>query len=564
MSKDDQERYPFERTMTRRNFLGGLALLTGGGLLAACGGDGKSGAPDERAVRQPDGPPRRGGTLIYGVESNPSGFDPARWWNSLSWTGTMAVFDRLVRLTNDGDVVPELAEFEVSRGGTLYTFTLRPGVKFHHGRELTPDDVKYSLERLVLPATGSEGSGLYTGLKIPGMDKLLDERTDELPGIKVIDDRTLTIELEQPDSVLLFVLGLPFASIVPRDVVEEVGKKAFNFAPVGTGPFRMTKVDPSSRIILERNEQYWDPERPYLDRVQWNIGIDPELSILRIQKGEQDLMEEDVPTGLLDQIRNDPSLAEQLFIATENNCYYITLSLKHKALSDVRVRTAVAMAIDKERLVRVLKGLGEPATGGLFSPLSPYYQEGLAHPYDPEQAKALLVEAGYPDGFNVKYYGTNYTPYKEIGETTQQDLGEIGINAELRADVREKWLAEVVKNPPAITMNQWDLPYPHGSYIMDSAFTQAALDSGCCNFSNYVDPAFEELVAKAHSTTDDAERVELYKEMDRIVTQQEVLWVPLFYPKRAFFVSRRLKGYSIPSTPSAQLKFFADYWIEEG
>jgi len=425
------------------------------------------------------------------------------------------------------------------------------------------DDVKFSIERLVNPATESEGGGLYTGLTIPGMTDLTSEKAKTLSGVKVVDDYTLTIELEQPDSVILFLLGLPFASIVPRDVVEDAGDKKFNFAPVGTGPFTMTDVDPSRGLVLERNANYFDPQRPYVDRVEWSFGIAPDLQALRTQNGEQDISEEDVASGVLDQLRNDPNLSDQLYIQTENNVYYNTLSVDHEAMANPKVRQAIAMAFDKERLVRTVKGLGEVATGGLFSPQSPYFQDGLAYPFDPDGAKQLLAEAGYPDGFEVTYYGTNFTPYKEIGEVSQQDLANIGIRVDLRADVREKWLAEVVKNPAAITQNQWDLPYPHGSYVMDSAFTKAALDAGCCNFSNYTSDDFEQLVKDAHSTTDDTERVNLYKRMDEIAVKEQALWVPLYYPKRAFFVSSRLKGYSVPPSPNAQTKLFSEYWIEE-
>ncbi len=578
-------------SITRRNLLaqtlrlgGGLALLGGSGALAACGGREEpeasgttgggatttvpattSGATTTVTTTTAAGGPNRGGVLVFGTQSPPQGFDPARWWGGLAWHGAYALFDRLLSVTDQSELVPELLEDlpEINADGTLYTFRLRPSVMFHHGRELTADDVKFSIERLVKPATASEGGSLYTGLTIPGMKDILNETSGELPGIKVLDDQTLTIELEQPDSVFLWLMALPFASIVPRDVVEKVGDKKFNFAPTGSGPFLAKEIDPGRSIVFERNAVYWNPELPYVDAVKWEIGVEPNLSILRIQRGEQDMMEEEVPLGSLAQLRDDPDLQNQLVIGAENNVYYVTLSLEHEALKDLRVRQAVAMALDKEHLIRAIAGLGHPATGGLFSPLSPYYQEGLAYPYDPEQAKQLLAEAGYADGFDVTLWGTNYTPYKEIGETTQQDLTNLGIRVDLRADIRDKWLAEVVKNPPGITENQWNLPYPHGSYIIDGAFTKAALDAGCCNFSSFISAEFDELAQQAHRETDTAKVVDLYKQMDRIVVKDEALWVPLFYSQKALLVSARLRGYTIPVTPETNTKFFAKYWLEE-
>jgi ABC-type transport system substrate-binding protein len=555
--------------VSRRRFLGGgaagaFALLGGGALLSACGDDEGGQTTGGGGGTGGGGAPRRGGTLVYGVESPPSGFDPGRWWNSLSWNGSLPVFNRLLTLNDDGTVTPELlaGDPEVNSSATLYTFRLRPGVVFHHGRELTADDVKFSLERLVSPALGSEGGGLYSGLTIPGMADLLNEKAGELAGIKVVDGQTLTIELEQPDSVFLFLLGLPFASIVPRDVVNDIGDKEFNFAPVGTGPYTMTDVRPSRGLVLERFADHWNPDAGYVDRVEWTIGVAPDLSLLRIQNGEQDLMEEQVPAGSIAGLRADTRGA-QLLEQTANNVLYITLSVDHEALGDLAVRQAIAHAVDKERFVRALKGLGQPADGGLFSPLSPYYQPGIAYEYDPERARELLAGTPYADGFDVTFWSANFTPYKEMGETVAEDLKALGLNVDLRLMIREQWLAEIVKNPAGITNNEWELPYPHGSYLMDSAFTEAAIDAGCCNFSNYRDPAFDELVAQAHRTTDEGELVDLYKQMDTIAVQDQALWVPMAYPKVAYLASGRLRGYKVPSSPAALVKFFDRYWIEE-
>jgi ABC-type transport system substrate-binding protein len=110
--------------------------------------------------------------------------------------------------------------------------------------------------------------------------------------------------------------------------------------------------------------------------------------------------------------------------------------------------------------------------------------------------------------------------------------------------------------------NTWELPYPHGSYVMDGGFTKAALKGGCCNFSSWVNPRFERLAHAAHVATSSSRIVQLYKEMDRIVVHDETLWVPTFYPKVAMFTSKRVRGYAIPVTPQAQVKFFAKYWLE--
>jgi ABC-type transport system substrate-binding protein len=326
----------------------------------------------------------------------------------------------------------------------------------------------------------------------------------------------------------------------------------------------MGEVAPDTGLTLTRNEDYWNPELPYVDQVQWNVGVAPDLSILRIQAGEQDVMQEPVPAGQFNQLETDDQVSGQLVIGDENLVWYITLSLKVEALADLRVRQAIAMSVDKERLLRTAKGLGTLASGGLFSPKSPYYQEGLAYPFDPDQGRALLAEAGYADGFDIDFLTRNTSPGKEIGEVVGEDLRNLGLRPNVQFLPRNAHVTEVVKNPAAITWNGWELPYPHGSYVMDGAFTQAAIDAGCCNFSNYMSPEFDTLAEQAHRSTDEEEIVALYKEMDRIAIRDEALWVPLYYPKQAQFVSERLRGFFIPAAPIGEQKFFAQYWIDEG
>jgi ABC-type transport system substrate-binding protein len=583
------------RRVSRRSFLGGGLALVGTGVIAACGGDGGGTAappaepppaeppaepppaeppaePPPAATTEapaettapPETGPARGGVLVFSDSEQPRGLDPTKWWDGPNGTASYAIFDRLVETNDQGELVPGLlAELpEINADGTLYTFRLRPGVLFHHGRELTADDVKFTFERLVSPAYGSEGGSLYTGFTIPGMEDVLSERANELEGIKVVDPQTLTVELEQPDSAFLYVLSFAFGSIVPRDAVEELGDEAFNTAPVGTGPFKVASADLATGITLERHTEYFQPDLPYLDGVDWQVGVDPELAALRIQADEQDLMFEGLPKAVLDQVRDSPDFADRLITGVANNVYYLTLSLKHPALKELKVRQAIAHAIDKERFIRTIGGLGQPADGGLFSPQSPYYQAGIGYPYDPEQAKQLLAEAGYADGFDVKFWGRNFSPYLDLGQTAQQDLKQIGINMELIQQDNNANLTIIVTNPEGLTENEWELPYPHGSYVMDGAFTTAALDAGCCNFSNFRSEDFDSLAAQAHRSTDPAEVAELYKQMDRIAIQEQALWVPVAYPGFASLVSSRLKGYTVPKLGNPLVKYFRNYWIE--
>jgi ABC-type transport system substrate-binding protein len=296
---------------------------------------------------------------------------------------------------------------------------------------MTAEDVKFSLERLLSTELAAEGGSLYLPMPIVGLQSFRDGKAKEIVGLKAIDDLTFQIELERPESALLGVLSFDHPSVLPASYAKGMSQEKFNWAPIGTGPFMLESADPATGGRLVRHDEYWDPDRPHLDAVEVKFNVDPDLSLLRIQGGEQDIMLEQIPTAAVTRYRDDPSLKPTYYEGEQNSCFWLSLPTHIKPFGDKRVRQAIAMAIDKEKLVRIIKGLGTPATGGQFSPLSEFYTEGLAHPYDPKRAKELLTEAGFPEGVEVPFWAQNRAPYIDVSPVIQQDLAEIGIKAQI-------------------------------------------------------------------------------------------------------------------------------------
>ena len=574
-----------KRGLSRRQFLRGGAAAAGavglGALFAACG-DGEA-VPETSATTAPAaettmgettattvgttapvGAPKRGGTIRFAAASGINGFDPHRWWDGFTWAATTAYMDQILGTTEQGALAPGLAELpEVTNDGTLHTFKLRPGVMFHHGREMTSDDAKFSLDRLLRPATGNAGASLYDGLPIVGLEDVLNERANEVSGIKVIDGLTFSIELEQPESALAYTLTLPFASIVPRDVVEEMGDEQFNLTPVGNGPFVLKDVDLENSLVLERFPDYWNPQYPYVDRVEWTIGTDPDLAALQVQRGELDMIQVGLSPGNVQQLRDDPGENGQITIGPINVTHFMTVNQTYGPFQDIRVRRAVAMALDRDRLVRTLQGIPFPQTGGLFTSLTSYYQDGLAYPYDPDGARTLLAEAG-ADGIEVLIQGRSITPHEEMAQTVQADLQAIGVNATAdiaTPEVYDERVYAATDKPPMVAA-LWGLPYPHGSYFMDAAFTQKAFDAGCCNMALYLDPDFDELARQAHVAQDPEEIADLYKQMDKKLVQDDIAAVPMIQASRVEFYSKRIQGFVVPAAAGGSTHSFRDYWIE--
>lgn len=572
------------RGLTRQELLqrggaafGGLSLA---GLLAACGdGGGEEAAPTEPAppetgTAEPapaeappaEAGPKVGGTILVSHAGTPPGYDGQKWWNEIAEFPIWSMSERLIEVEPyTGELVPRLAEDfpTIENDGTLYTFRLRQGVQFHNGAgEMTAEDVKFSWERVMSPQLAAEAGSVYFSIPFVGITDFRDERAGEVSGIRVVDPYTLEVELEKPDSALLPAFTFVHAGIFSKKVYEALGSDdKWNWAPTATGPYALESVDPNSGARLVRHEGYWQPGKPYADAVEITFNVDPELALLRIQDNQQDMMYEGVPTGSINDIRDDSSLATRFLEQASSGNTWLSLPTQFGPFTDVRVRQAIAMAIDKEKMARVLKGTADPATGGFLGPTTAYYQEGLSWPFDPEGAKQLLAEAGQPNGFEADFLSQNESPWIDMANAIQQDLSQIGIKVNLMPLVYDDFAAKTVevKDLPMIIWD-WGLPYPHASYLFDAAFTTSSLEGGCCNYPRFSDPEIDRLATEAHNVPEE-ESVGIYKQLETLVVRDRILWVPLTYPKVNQLLSERVRGYEIPKF-SGKVKFFHLYWLE--
>ena len=511
------------------------------------------------------GGPVRGGTLRFAQYGVPPGYDPQKWWNAQNAVVAPMVGETLIRINPyTGERTPALAtgEPEASADGLVYTFHLRTGVKFHGGHgEMTADDVKFSWERLMSPDLGAESAFIFTGVPFVGLGDFLTGAAPAIAGIEAVDGLTLRITLERPDSAFLPAFAYTYACVLPRSYYEGKSLQDVNWAPVGTGPFLIGTLDQATGVTLVRNPDYWDAEAPYADEVQVSFNVEPDLSLLRIQSGELDLMLEPIPAASLNQIRNDPNLKDFYHEAAQNDCQWLSLPTQVEPFNDVRVRKAVAMAIDKVRLARVMRGTGQPATGTFFSPKSRYFEDGVAHAYDPEGARALLAEAGFPDGVEAPFWYQNQPPYNDMGPVIIEDLAQIGITCKAEAKIYDQFIQETNPGPPAIILFAWEDAYGHGSFIIDAGFTSGAIDNGCCNYPRVADPRIDELAKLGHSA-DLAVSDQAYRDVARLIVQEEVLWVPLLYPVRCDLANSRVGGFQSAVYPTGQAKRFDTYWLK--
>jgi oligopeptide transport system substrate-binding protein len=549
------------RDLLQRTAVVGVGASGLGALLSACGSSASSSSASSSAAFD------KQAVMQFAMNTTIPGLDAQKWWNGAAACGQHAMYESMLTIDpyQNGKLVPLVATGfpKIENNGLRYTFTLRSGVKFSNGMPLTSADYKYAFERLVIPSFGSEIGPLFTSLPIVGMSAVLNQKAKTLSGVTTPDPHTIVFDFEFPDSAFIYVVSHYMAGAVPMAMVEEVGFNKFNWAPVGTGPFTVDVVNQESAITLKRNDGYWNPAVPRYAGVNWQMGIDDTLGMLRIEGGQDDLIYDPVPSGFVANVLNNPTYVKngQTSITTQDNCYWMSLSVRDPVLKNLTVRKAIAMAVDKARILQAMHGLGTVANGTFFSPLSPYYDDGVAYTYDPAGAKKLLASVGLPSGTTVKMWSSNRFPYEAVGQVIQADLAAIGLNIDYIPMEYDAFVTLAGNLPAGILLWAYELLYPHGSYIVDTSFTSAGIP-GETNYSYYTSPQLNNLATQGHRAQEPSEIASIYRQIAKIVVQEEVLWVPLVYPRRLDFVSARVRDFQASASYGEdQERFFYKYAV---
>jgi ABC-type transport system substrate-binding protein len=488
-----------------------------------------------------------GGNLTITYKDDVSTLDPAIGYDWQNWSMIKALFSRLMDYkAGTSDVVPSLASaVEVGQDGLSYRFTLRGGVKFHNGRLLTANDVKYSLERAITPKTQGPGAGFFSA--IAGFDDFTQGKTPGLLGVEAPDDKTVLIKLSRPDATFLHVMALNFASIVPKEAVEQYGAD-FGKHPVGSGAFKFKEWQSGQKLVFEKNADYFEAGIPKLDQVTVEVGQEPVVAVLRLQKGEIDMVGDGIPPAKFVEMHNDASFKDLIVEGKQLHTGYLSLNTQIKPLDDVRVRRALNMAINKERIVKLINGRATAAFQPL-PPLMPGYDKtypGMA--YDPQAAKALLAEAGIKDGFETELYAANTDPQPRIAQAIQQDLAAIGVKAQIKALAQANVIAAggTEGQAPMIWSGgmAWIADFPDPSNFYGPILSCGSAVAGGWNWSWYCNKDLDRRAIAADTLADPAKASQRLEEWGKIFTavQEDAPWVPIFHENRYVLHSARVKA----------------------
>ncbi|RAZ84692.1 ABC transporter substrate-binding protein [Mesorhizobium hawassense] len=492
--------------------------------------------------------PTNGGDIIVTYKDDIATLDPAVGYDWQNWSMINALFSRLVDYKpGTTELGPSLADsYDVSDDGKVYTFKMHPGVKFTNGRAVTAADVKWSIERAVNPKTQGPGAGFFHS--IVGADKMTAGTADTLEGITAVDDHTVKFTLSQPDATFLNVLALNFASVVPKEAVEAANGD-FGKHPVGSGAFTLKEWTIGQRLVFLKNPDYFIKERPHVDSFTVEVGQEPLVALLRLQKGEVDIAGDGIPPAKYLEMKKSPEFEGMIVDRQQLETSYVTLNTQVKPFDNAKVRQAVNMAINKDRIVRIINGRATPASQ-VLPPLMPGYDQNYkGYAYDPEKAKALLTEAGLKDGFATQIYTSNTDPQPRITQAIQQDLAAIGVKAEIKAVANPNVIAAggTQGQAPMVWSGGlgWIADFPDPSDFYGPILGCGSAVAGGWNWSWYCNKDIDARGQTADAMPVPAKAEERNKAWAQIFTDIQINdapWIPVFNERRVVAKSKRMGG----------------------
>jgi ABC-type transport system substrate-binding protein len=485
-----------------------------------------------------------GGGVLRVAGDSPRALDPALAEDSTTWGYLIQIFSGLVRLDDNLQIQPDLAtSWEISPDGKAYTFHLRTDARFASGKAITANDLQYSLDRALDPATHSPTAALYLGDIVGASDRLAGKATD-VPGIKVVDSHTLQITIDAPKSYFLAKLTYPTAFAVDQANVAS-GANWWK-TPNGSGPFSLKSWTPNDSLVLARNANFYGT-KPGISEVDYYFG--PNSAIGMYQSGKLDV----VPVGVGDVPRvTDPAgpFHSQVQVVPELSLWYVGFNVNQKPFDDPKVREAFSYATDKNLLVNGVFHGSRTIAQQILPPGMPGYDSSYSGTtFDPGHARQLLAESSYksasalpPIVFGVDQGGGDLA--ERIAQMYRSNLG-----AQVSVVVYENDFATQVRSSaPGIYLMGWVADYPDPQDFLDILFGPSSTD----NYSAYQNSAVTGLLQSASAETNAQKRLDDYRQVQRQILADAPA-VPLFCDTQYVLVRNGVTGLKV--TPLGILSF---------
>jgi peptide/nickel transport system substrate-binding protein len=492
-----------------------------------------------------------GGTLVSMVVAEPTSMDIASGSGQHNYAVMSNVFENLLYWDDKTlDVIPGLAQsYDVSADGTAYTFHLRQGVKFHDGTDMDADAVKFSYTRVLDP----DDEFYKLGQPFPLMDFWYGAID---PKQTIVQDKyTVTLKLKQPFSPLEGYLAWPAASIVSPTAVRKYGA-AFRENPVGTGPFKFGSWDHNQKVTFNRFDDYWG-DKASLDSIVFRPLIEEQTRYTELIAGNIDLAY-DLPPDNVAQVKADPRV--QYLETPLGHVWFLVLNTTGGPTKDVRVRQALAYAIDKQAIINdILKGTGVPATGTVPSVIDYAYKKDVqAYAYDPDKAKQLLSDAGYPSGFTTKFWvtqsGSGMQSPQAMGEAIQAMFSQVGVQASIEVNEWGAYLDKYAAGMPD------DVGMAEMSWFTNDAQNIPKLTLTCdgvspkgYNSGRYCNDTYDQILNQFYATVDKQQQANvMYQIQDILANDVPNIYIDSQIANAA--LSTKFTGFSLH--PTQLLRFW--------
>lgn len=440
------------------------------------------------------------------------------------------IFDRLVTRDYNFNYKPGLAEsWETSEDGLTWTFHLRKGVKFHDGKPFTAEDVKWTIDTIKNPDTASPFAGDLAAIK----------------EVVVKDDYTVDIVLNYPFPNLLFNLSNTASGIANREAYEKYGDEYGTKYVIGTGPYMFKEWVKGDRIVLVKNPDYnWGPEwmsnrgPALIDKIVLRTIPEENSRLMELETGGVHILR-NVPATFVEKLQNNPDI--KIVKGSATKLGYLAYACDKEPFTDVRVRRAINHAVNREDIIKyVFRGVGQPAYGYLPPALKDEYYEDSekdAYKYDPEKAKQLLVEAGYPDGLKLTLSSDNSTESSRLAQVLENQLKQVGIETEIQLYDSSSYTAMLKEGKQELFIRLYSWPNADilDWFLLSSQFPYP-------NHSRWLDDKTDEMIKKAARMPTWEQRAEEYKKVQKYLIEQAV-WCPIYVPDNLIAVRKEVKNF---------------------
>lgn len=458
--------------------------------------------------------PTYGGSVVVGIQQDIDSLDPHKATAAGTKEILFNIFEGLLKPDENGNLINAVAsDYTISEDGLVYTFTLRDGVKFHNGNEVTAEDVKYSLERV---------SGLLDGVA-------LISTLQTIQSVDILDEKTVQVTVDSANLELIYSF---VAAIIPEGSGEDA-----EATPIGTGPFSFVSYTPQEGIVLKKFDEYWQAGLPYLDEVTFKIVASTDTVLMDLQAGSIDIY-----PYLTDSQASELQDSFQILSAASDVVQALFLNNAVEPLDNELVRQAICYALDKESVNDFVSGgNGTIISSGMLPTLVDYYEDlndSYGNTANIEKAKGLLTEAGYPDGFDLEIMvPSNYTFHMETAEVVAEQLKAVGINATINGVEWETWLNDCYYGREyQATISGITCDMTPG-YLLNRYQTESSK-----NFINFSDEEYDEVYLKAAASLDLTEKAGYYKRLQEILCEQAGSAF-LQVPPITIAISPELSGY---------------------